>query len=148
MKSTPDNSLDIFWGILFDNGSIALDQTPAPGDTSEWFKVQSEADQNNLKAVEIKLFAKDKTKPGAYKKISIDSNGSENFFFSKKFIINLGEKDGHQAFGIGYYCKTSNLVKISWFDTDLNLIETEQRNIEKCADLLIPKIGIQTSYRN
>lgn len=148
MKGTPDNSLDVFWGIRFDDGSVALDQTPALGGTSEWFKVQDEVSQKKLKAVEIKLFSRDKNKPNTYKKVSINSEGSEHFFFSKKFVINLGDSDGQQAFGIGYFCKPSSSVKISWFDRDLNLIDAEQRNIEKCADLLIPKIGTQTSYQN
>jgi hypothetical protein len=144
MNGNPDKALEIFWGILFDNGLIALDQTQQPGEISEWFKVQQEVCDLKINPVSIKLFKKDNATGSGYKKVSIETKGSSNFFFSKKLAINLGDHNSHEAFGIGFYDQEINLIQISWFDRDLNLIESEQRNLEKCADLLIPKIGTQT----
>lgn len=148
MISKPDNSLKVFWGILFEDGSIALDQSQKEGEISEWFKLQKEVEDKGIKPKEIRLFTKNSQYPNGYKKIPIDSNGSSSFFFSKKFVINLGDHNGVQAFGIGCYNRENNTVDITWFDENLDIIETEERNADKCANLMIPRIGTLTSYQN
>lgn len=139
MNSKPDPSLDIFWGLKFKDGSFALDKTSELGGAAEWFSLQNEVSADN-NPVLMKLFKKDPAQTNKYTSVELPSNGAKHFFFSKKALVRLGDKESIESTGMGFYDEELGQVIIHWYDSNLELMEIDNRNPEKCAHLMIPKI--------
>ena len=88
----------------------------------------------------MKLFKKDPAQTNKYTSVELPSNGAKHFFFSKKALVRLGDKESIESTGMGFYDEELGQVIIHWYDSNLELMEIDNRNPEKCAHLMIPKI--------
>ena len=147
MRKEPHPDLNIFWGIKFTDGTHVLEEPPAIGQNSNWFKVQETLDESK-KPVLIKIFKKDPNSSSGYKNVSAGNGKPTVVFYSKRSSITLGDSSSKEEIGIGYHDSDTEKVLISWFDSDLNLMEKEERDIERCRSIMIPKSTTAYSYQN
>lgn len=147
MRTEPHPNLDLFWGIKFRDGTHVLEDVPEAGGVSNWFVLQENLDKSK-EPVLIKLFKKTGPENNANKSVGVGNGKPTEFFYSKRSSITLGDGSSKENIGIGYHDSTSGKVLISWFDSDLNLVEKEERDIEKCRSIMIPKTTIASSYQN
>lgn len=144
MNYNPDPSLDISWYLILNDGTIIYDKTPAPGGVSEWRNAQGYVN-SEIFPIGIGLLNL-KTD----KRLEI-GNGYHYFFFSKRAGYVLGHSQIPEQYGIGFVKVEEDgrsYTTISWHDSELNLIETEERDIEKCREIMIPKIMTASSSQS
>jgi hypothetical protein len=147
MRTEPHQSLEVFWGIKFNDGSHALEDVKTAGEKSEWFCIQDLVNKEKY-PVFLKLFKRTGQGNKDYKSVCVGNGTAKSFFFSKRASLILGEDSSKENYGIGYHDSESRKVLISWYDSNLNLVEKEEREAYICQDILIPKITTVSSYQN
>ena len=138
-----NTQLRIAWVLAMPNGSIFYDDTPKPGDVSKWRQVQ-ELLSETPKSISLVLLDNDK-------KVVKDITAGETskfFFFSKRVSYVLGDIGSKQEYGIGYHDWQTNSIRITWYDENLDPVQLEIRDFEKCQSVLIPKISTASSFQN
>ena len=145
MNLTIDTSIRISWFLKLNNESLIYNKTTETNDIAEWSKVQNElVDKHFPIAIGLVLLS---ISGEVLKSITI-GEGSTKFFFSNRVSYCLGDNSSKEDYGIGYYDSSTGLVQISWFDHDLNPIQLESRDFEKCQNMMIPKTMIVSSFQN
>lgn len=136
MNGDPDSKLRISWSLELCDGSFIYDKSKEdPSDPSEWRFVQGlDIRPSSIGLVLI-------SNEGVIEKDVFMGKGSDKFFFSKRVSYILGDNSSRQDYGIGYHDRTTNTVQISWYNEDLNPIQLESRDFEKCKSVMIPRIS-------
>jgi len=146
MRNEPHPSLNVFWGLKFNDGTHALEDIRPSGQRPEWFYIQSSVSDKKYPVL-LKLFKREGDHKPTYSSVGVGKN-AKNFFFSKRASMTLGESSSKENYGLGYYNGDGSKVYIKWFDEKLSLVQEEERDLEKCIDLMIPKITTASSSQS
>jgi hypothetical protein len=128
--------------LYLDGGEIVHDNITPPNDISVWRKVQESL---SVKPASIGLAILDNK--NVVKSI-VMGEGSDYFFFSKRSRFTLGDHSSKEEYGIGYHDRVSNNVRVTWYDSDLNPIDLDIRDFDKCLPTLIPKNLTASLYQS
>lgn len=125
-KITPS----VFWYITIKKSKkVYIDHGNAP--SSPWLYAKSSIQELNESVDSLSLC---KSRPeGAFCVGSFTDK--EAYFFSNKATLNFGDTTTTITYGIGYL--ENDIVKITWFNKELEAIQFEERNVEQCRETLI-----------
>ena len=120
----------VFWYITVkDNEKVYVDQENAP--SSPWLHAKSEMQELNESISSLSL-CKSRSE-GSFCVGSFADK--EAYFFSNRATINFGDTTTTITYGIGFL--ENDIVKITWFNSELEAIQFEERNVEQCRETLI-----------
>lgn len=140
MNSSHDPRIDIGWFLILNDKSRIYERSVENGQPSSWRSM-------------INFFTEDLYPTGIGlsridgKEHVLECN-SESFLFLKKAVLLLGAAASNRLFGIGYGDNNRTKVTITWFDEELNPQQLEEREFEKCRDIMIIKNTTASSFQS
>jgi hypothetical protein len=142
MNEYINSNLRIVWILTLDGGEMIHDNVQKPGEISVWRKTQ-ESLTDRPKNIRLAIISENRVV-----KEVIMGESSSHFFFSRRSRLTLGEHASKEEYGIGYHDGQSNTVRITWYDENLDPVELDIREFEKCQQTLIPKISTASSFQS
>ena len=137
-----NSKLRIVWILTLDGGEMIHDNIQNPGEISVWRRTQEAI---SVKPKNIRLAILENNRIA---KEVVMGETSEYFFFSKRSRFTLGDHSSKEEHGIGYHDRESNTIRITWYDYNLDPVELDIRDFEKCRTTLIPKISTASSCQS
>ena len=129
MNKEKDAQIKTSWFLQLENGERIYDKRPPVGGYSYW-KTVKDLNISQNEPIAIGLYS------DGEKETRLHSH-SAGFLFLKRACYVLGAQESIELIGIGGYDIGEDTVKITWYDNSLTAAEHEERNIEKCKDIMI-----------
>lgn len=121
---------NIFWQISIENSEkIYVDKLNAT--RSPWLDARDTI-RDSEETVKSLVLCKVR-KAGGFCIGSLSNK--EAYFFSNRASLNFGDGSTITTYGIGYL--ENSIVKITWFNSELEAVQFEERNVEQCRETLI-----------
>lgn len=131
MNSSHDPNIRIGWFLILNDNSRMYERVAENGQPSNW-RTMINFFTEDLYPIGIGLSRVDG------KEVVLECV-SDSFLFLKKAVLLLGSPESNNLLGLGYGNKDRSKVSITWFDEALDPQQLEERDFEKCREIMIIK---------
>lgn len=97
-----------------------------------WNKLRNKLINNNLKIIELQI-----SSPAG--SATIDKN-SDGYFIGNKAVAVLFRSSSVRYIGIGYYRTIDDIVRIKWYNENMELQFVETKKPDDCGEFLIKNL--------
>lgn len=135
MNKELDQALQVSWGAYIGPKSGYtnwFDKENA--EEAEWFKLARSVESGESEMIGMSLFAQRKIPAQHFFSVPVGFE-KDGYFFAKRTSITFGDNSSADQIGAGYL--ENDVVKITWYNSQLEAIMFEERKPEDCGFSLI-----------
>ena len=135
MNKEIDQKLNCFWcAYIGPKNAYTTWFDKENSDEAEWFKLMKSVESGESEMIGISLFGQRKLPTQHYFSIPVAFD-KDGYFFAKRASITFGDGSSSEQIGAGYL--ENDIVKITWYNMQLEAMMFEERKPEDCGFSLI-----------